>query len=70
MRSKGDVSRVFLATVSHGIGFLFLFSGFQRQRSGIFLAAMRSVGESFVPTATFREFLWRFAIAFSSAFQR
>ena len=26
MRSKGDVSRVFLATVSHGIGFLFLFS--------------------------------------------
>ena len=26
MRSKGDVSRVFLATVSHGLGFLFLFS--------------------------------------------
>ena len=45
MRSKGDVSRVFLATVSHGIGFLFLFSGFQRQRFGIFLAAMRSVGD-------------------------
>ena len=76
MRSKGDVSGVFLATVSHGIGFSFLFSGFQRQRFGIFLAAMRSVGDvsdvllSFsraFQRRRFGEFLWRFAIAFSRA---
>ena len=59
MRSKGDVSRVFLATVSHGIGFLFLFSGFQRQRFGIFLAAMRSVGD-----------VSDVLLSFSRAFQR
>ena len=60
MRSKGDVSRVFLTTVSHGIGFLFLFSGFQRQRFGIFLAAMRSVGFwlQCVPSVTFRTFCY------------
>ena len=59
MRSKGDVSGVFLATVSHGIGFLFLFSGFQRQRFGIFLAAMRSVGD-----------VSDVLLSFSRAFQR
>ena len=59
MRSKGDVSGVFLATVSHGIGFLFLFSGFQRQRFGIFLAAMRSVGD-----------VSGVLLSFSRAFQR
>ena len=59
MRSKGDVSRVFLATVSHGLGFLFLFSGFQRQRFGIFLAAMRSVGD-----------VSDVLLSFSRAFQR
>ena len=59
MRSKGDVSRVFLATVSHGIGFLFVFSGFQRQRFGIFLAAMRSVGD-----------VSDVLLSFSRAFQR
>ena len=59
MRSNGDVSRVFLATVSHGIGFLFVFSGFQRQRFGIFLAAMRSVGD-----------VSDVLLSFSRAFQR
>ena len=59
MRSNGDVSRVFLATVSHGIGFLFLFSGFQSQRFGIFLAAMRSVGD-----------VSDVLLSFSRAFQR
>ena len=59
MRSKGDVSRVFLATVSHGIGFLFVFNGFQRQRFGIFLAAMRSVGD-----------VSDVLLSFSRAFQR
>ena len=59
MRSNGDVSRVFLATVSHGIGFLFLFSGFQRQRFGIFLAALRSVGD-----------VSDVLLSFSRAFQR
>ena len=59
MRFKGDVSRVFLATVSHGIGFLFLFSGFQRQRFGIFLAAKHSVGD-----------VSDVLLSFSRAFQR